>query len=103
MILWVSTDHVPPKLPRHSAFPAGIRASISVPPADLVAEPALQYSFITGDTSQPMAPSKIEWRIGKGSINTGRNVLATADYLYDAASGRIGFSLRTELRHEVRR
>jgi len=36
-----------------------------VPPPDLVAEPVLQYSFNTGDTSQPMAPSKIEWRIGK--------------------------------------
>jgi hypothetical protein len=55
-----------------------------------VAEPALRYSFVTGDTSQPMAPSCVEWRLGKG-INTGRNVLAGADYLYDAAGGHIGF------------
>ena len=37
-----------------------------------------------------MAPSHVEWRVGKG-INTGRNVLAGADYLYDATLGRIGF------------
>ena len=66
MILWVSPNHAQPNLPSHSAFPTGITASISAPPADLVTEPVLQYSFITGDTSQPMAPSKIEWRIGKG-------------------------------------
>jgi hypothetical protein len=93
MILWVSANHAPPNLPSDSAFPVGITASISAPPADLVVEPALQYSFITGDTSQPMAPSQVEWRIGN-SINTGRNVLAGADYLYDAASGRIGFLVR---------
>jgi hypothetical protein len=45
---------------------------------------------MTGDISQPMAPSQVEWRIGNG-INTGRNVLAGADYLYDATVGRIGF------------
>jgi hypothetical protein len=59
MILWVSTNHAPPNLPSDSAFPAGITASILAPPADLVAKPALQYSFITGDTSQPMAPSQV--------------------------------------------
>jgi hypothetical protein len=37
-----------------------------------------------------MAPSHVEWRVGNG-INTGRNVLAGADYLYDATLGRIGF------------
>ncbi len=90
MTLWVSADQAPPNLPSDSAFPAGIAAIVSVPPADQVAEPALQYSFITGDMSQPMAPSQIAWRIGNG-INTERNVLAGADYLYDAAAGRIGF------------
>jgi hypothetical protein len=37
-----------------------------------------------------MAPTQVEWRIGNG-INTGINVLAGADYLYDATGGRIGF------------
>lgn len=90
MILWVSANHTPPNLPSHSAFPSGITVSISAPIADQVTTPALQYSFITGDMSQSMAPSHVEWRIGHG-INTGRNVLAGADYLYDATGGRIGF------------
>jgi hypothetical protein len=92
MILWVSADNPPPNLARNSAFPAGIAVNISAPPADLGIEPALQYAFVTGDASQPMAPSQVEWRVGNG-INTGRNVLAGADYLYDAAGGRIGFRI----------
>jgi hypothetical protein len=52
--------------------------------------PALQYSFVTGDTTDPATPSAVEWRNGTG-INTGRHVLAAADYLYDAARGMIGF------------
>jgi hypothetical protein len=90
MILAVSADNPPPNLARDVAFPAGISVSVSAPPADQAPEPALQYSFITGDTSQPMAPSQVEWRDGN-SINTGKNVLAGADYLYDSAGGRIGF------------
>ena len=46
--------------------------------------------FVTGDASDPAAPSAVEWRDGKG-INTGRHVLAAVDYLYDAACGLIGF------------
>jgi hypothetical protein len=53
--------------------------------------PVLQYSFVAGDASQPMAPSWVEWRNVENGINTGINVLAGADYLYDAAGGRIGF------------
>ncbi len=40
-----------------------------------------------------MAPSHTEWRVGRG-VNTGRNVLAGADYLYDATAGHIGFRAR---------
>jgi hypothetical protein len=90
MILWVGANDAPPNLPSHSAFPPGIAVSVSAPPGDQVAEPALQYSFVTGDADVSMAPSQVEWRVGHG-INTGRNVLAGADYLYDAALGRIGF------------
>jgi hypothetical protein len=90
MILWVSADQAPLNLPKSRAFPAGITASISTPPADGVVEPALQYSFVTGDTGQSMAPSLVEWRVGSG-INTGRHVLDGADYLYDSEAGRIGF------------
>ena len=90
MILWVSADNAPPNLASGTAFPAGISVSISAPPADSGAEPVLQYSFVTGDASQPMAPSEVDWRTGIG-LNTGRNVLAGTDYLYDAAAGLAGF------------
>jgi hypothetical protein len=93
MILWIRTNHAPLNLPSHHKFRDGITASISAPPADQKVEPALQYSFVTGDTSQPMAPSHVEWRVGHG-INTGRKVLAGTDYLYDAKAGRIGFRAR---------
>jgi hypothetical protein len=92
MILWVNAESPPPNLPSNSAFPAGISVSITAPPVDLDEVAALQYSFVTGDNSQSMAPSRVEWRVGSG-INTGRNVLAGADYLYDADTGHIGFRL----------
>jgi hypothetical protein len=95
MLLWLHVNERPSALANYSQFPNGIEVSIAVPPADGVAEPALQYSFVTGDTSQPMAPVQVEWRDGNG-INTGRNVLAGADYLYDAAGGRIGFRVPQE-------
>src|SRR5690242_15160849 len=66
-------------LANYSQLPNDIEVSIAVPPADGLIEPALQYAFITGHTSQPMAPVQVEWRNGSG-INTGRNVLAGADY-----------------------
>ena len=90
MILWVGADDAPPNLASNTAFPAGISVNLSAPPADSASEPVLQYSFMTGDIYQPMAPPQVEWRIGNG-INTGINVLAGADYLYDAAGGRVGF------------
>jgi hypothetical protein len=90
MILWLNADNTPPNLQTNSPFPAGITVSITSPPADQTSDPVLQYAFITGDASQPMAPSQVTW-IGGAGINTGINVLAGADYLYDAAGGRIGF------------
>ena len=90
MLLWLRINERPPALANYSVFPNNIEVSIAVPPAGLTTEPALQYAFITGDLSQPMAPVRVEWRNGD-AINTGRNVLAGADYLYDAAAGRIGF------------
>ncbi len=92
MILWVRAESVPPNLPNDTAFPPGISVTISAPPADMANEPSLQYSFVTGDNNEVSAPSQVEWRVGSG-INTGRNVLAGADYLYDATAGRIGFRI----------
>jgi hypothetical protein len=90
MLLFLNIAARPPALANYAEFPDGIAVSVSVPPADQMPEPALQYAFTTGDTSQPIAPTQVEWRDGNG-INTGRNVLAGADYLYDAVGGRIGF------------
>jgi len=90
MILWLGADDIKPDVSPGVAFPAGVSVSISAPPADSGEAPALHYAFVTGDASQPMAPTQVTWRAGKG-INTGRNVLAGADYLYDTTAGRIGF------------
>jgi hypothetical protein len=90
MLLWLHVKERPAALAHYSQLPNNIEVSIAVPPAGGVNEPALQYAFITGDPRQPMAPIRVEWRDGHG-INTGRNVLAGADYVYDAAGGRIGF------------
>ena len=90
MILWIHDATPPFELPSDKPFPAGITVTVSLPAADREAEPALDYTFLTGDKPQSMAPSHVEWRSGSG-LNTGRNVLAGYDYLYDALAGRIGF------------
>ncbi len=90
MILWVNAEFAPPILASDSVFPSGTSVTITAPPSDLGDEPTLQYSFVTGNSSEYMAPSQVEWRVGSG-IKTGRNVLTGADYLYDAEADRIGF------------
>jgi hypothetical protein len=75
-------------LANSSPLPAGVSVTITAPPAP--APPVLQYAFVTGDARHPTAPPTGQWRDGVG-INTGRNILAGWDYLYDAASGLIGF------------
>jgi hypothetical protein len=90
MLLWLKVAKRPPALANYSRFPPGIEVTIAVPPSPKA--PVLQYSFITGEGSEPMAPPTVQWRDGKG-INTGRNVLAGAGYLYDAANGLIGFRI----------
>ena len=86
MLLWLSPGDRPAG--SANAVPAGVVVTITAPP--LSDAPALLYSFVTGDATDPAAPSAVEWRNGTG-INTGRHVLASADYLYDAARGMIGF------------
>ena len=72
MILWVSAESRPPGLTANSALRESV--SVSVPAQDPGTEPALQYAFVTGGASQPMAPSEVDRRVGHG-INTGRNVV----------------------------
>ena len=90
MLLWLDVADSPPALANYTQFPPGIAVTIAAPPPP--STPVLQYSFTTGDARDPMAPSVVEWRDGHG-VNTGRNVLAGADYLYDAAAGSIGFRI----------
>lgn len=93
MLLWLSASDRPSALAGYSKFPAGVAVTITAPSSSEA--PALQYSFVTGDANDPTAPSAVEWRDGKGAINTGRHVLAASDYLYDAARGLIGFKSAT--------
>jgi hypothetical protein len=88
MLLWLSPADRPPGSANDSKLSAGVAVTITAPPAPKA--PALHYSFVIGDASDPAAPSAVEWRNGTG-INTGRHILATADYLYDAVRGRVGF------------
>jgi hypothetical protein len=85
MLLWLSPADRPPGTTNASKMPNGVAVTVSAPNAS-----ALQYSFVTGDATDPAAPSAVEWRNGT-RINTGRHILASADYLYDAARGMIGF------------
>jgi len=71
MILWLGDVPETPNLTPGTAFPAGVSVTISAPPADLGDAPVLQYSFVTGDASQPMAPAYVEWRAVLNGVNTG--------------------------------
>jgi hypothetical protein len=97
MLLWLHVADRPPALANLSQLPPGTPVAIAVPPAPNVA--VFDYSFVTGDVNDPTAPSAVQWRDGDG-VNTGRNVLAGADYLYDAHAGSIGF--RTTCKDGVR-
>jgi hypothetical protein len=88
MLLWLSHADRPPGSANATEVAAGVAVTITAPAGPNA--PALQYSFVAGDATDPAAPSAVEWRNGTG-INTGRHILASADYLYDAARGMIGF------------
>jgi hypothetical protein len=69
-------------------------------------QPVLAYGFTypVSPSATPPAPNpnglgpgqSIEWTAGSGSepfVNTGRDAIAAADYLYDAACGYVGFGV----------
>lgn len=65
--------------------------------------PALQYTYKTGEG--PPAPVHVQWRgpiPSQAHINTGRFILAAADYVYDAACGRVGFRAVTPSTSQAR-
>ena len=52
----------------------------------------LSYGFTTGASAQPLAPTSIRWAGGsKPFVNTGRHPISLYDYLFDHASGKLGF------------
>lgn len=77
----------PPSI-RH-AVPDGERVQISV--GFPMTTPVLSYGFAVGDGG-PTTPLSIRWAAGSSAfVNTGRRLLSRYEYLFDAASGRVGF------------
>jgi hypothetical protein len=90
MILWLSDSSLAGGVLAGEPFPDDIEITVAVPDG----APVFSYSFNTGD-AQPMTPSEVVWKSGN-AVNTGANVLAGADYLYDYDLGKIGFRLLSE-------
>src|SRR5207248_589963 len=56
------------------------------------APPALSERFTAGVSGQPLTPKAIRWAGDpKPFVNTGRHPIALYDYLFDDASGKLGF------------
>jgi hypothetical protein len=52
----------------------------------------LSFGFTTGASGQPLTPKSIRWAAGSEPfVNTGRHPIALYDYLFDDASGTVGF------------
>lgn len=70
------------KIPRNTKIKIAVGAARN---------PVFSYGFTTGGSS-PVTPKAIRWAIGSPPfINTGRNVISTYDYMFDAGSGKLGF------------
>jgi hypothetical protein len=92
MLVFLPMQDRPATLASFSSLPDGVAVSVSVPVSR--GGHALAYRFVTGDADEAMAPSTVQWRPNGHGINTGRNVLAGVDYLFDAAGGQVGFRTR---------
>ncbi|WPB78331.1 hypothetical protein KYC5002_04065 [Archangium violaceum] len=83
---FVSQDHC------ESCVPEGTAMTLTFP---ATGKPLLTYAFTLGKNAQ--APQSVSWRGAQGTahhINTGRNLMAVADYAYDARCGQLGFYTR---------
>jgi hypothetical protein len=73
-----------------SSIPDGTAIRVEVGPRS--GPSALSFGFTTGASAQPLTPKSIRWAAGSQPfVNTGRHPIALYDYLFDAASGRVGF------------
>lgn len=102
MILRMPPSRRPPALSpggpggQRAWLPSGTVVSVVAPSPE---GPVLQYRFAYAPSPHPVppiAPTSIRWSSLGDTIfvNTGRDVLAVYDYLYDAGRGRIGFRRR---------
>jgi len=71
--------------------PEGTPMTLAIGPTG---HPVFSYDFKVGGAT-PATPDGVQWRaaldVPPAHINSGRHVLAAADYAYDAACGRAGF------------
>ncbi|MBB4129087.1 hypothetical protein GGR77_004421 [Xanthomonas translucens] len=71
--------------------PEATQIALAVGPAG---DPVFSYDFKVGGAT-PATPDSVQWRgpldAPPAHINSGRHILAAADYAYDAACGRAGF------------
>lgn len=71
--------------------PEATQTTLAVGPAG---HPVFSYDFKVGGAT-PATPDSVQWRgpldVPPAHINSGRHILAAADYAYDAACGRAGF------------
>jgi hypothetical protein len=94
---------LPPDQADNSAIPAGgtdrtlppgTKVTISLAPEAPAREGTAQYSFMVGDTANPLAPNRVTL-VGRGDrptfVNTSVYLLNGFDYLYDADRGVVGY------------
>jgi hypothetical protein len=71
-----------------TSIPNGVSVQFAAP---TMPSPSMSYTFTTGSGALP-APTSIRWAAGSQPfVNTGRNLIASYDYLYDGGGGRVGF------------
>jgi len=77
--------------PTSLVVPEATQMTLAVGPAG---DPVFSYDFQVGGAT-PATPDSVQWRgpldVPPAHINSGRHILAAADYAYDAACGRAGF------------
>ena len=74
-----------------TAIPNGTRIRVGI--TDL-SHPAFDYTISIGDQGDAVAPQgnpAASWAHDTAFVNTGRELLAAYDYVYDAASQQVGF------------
>ncbi len=89
-ILGLARSQRPPSIP--DTIPDGVSINFAAPST---VNPVASYTFTTG-SGEPPAPTSVRWAAGSAPfVNTGRNLIARFNYLFDDGSGRVGFKPAT--------